>query len=457
MFVKIEGFNPATGEKIYSYDEVSDAEANRALTKARAAFQEWRKASFEERGALLRKAAALLREQQGTLAELMATEMGKPLAQGRGEIEKCAVGCEFFAEHASGYLKPEEISKAPSRSVIYYEPLGVILAIMPWNFPFWQVFRAAAPALMAGNVMVLKHASNVFGCALAIEEIFRQAGFPNGVFQTLLIGSRRAGALVEHPAIAAVTLTGSTPAGQAVAAAAGKALKKAVLELGGSDPYIVLEDADLEQAAETCAASRLVNSGQSCIAAKRFIVVRRVANEFQRLFVERMAERKLGDPFEEGVAIGPLARRDLRDSLDKQVKKTVAQGGEVLLGGKPLTGKGAFYPATVLGNVKKGMTAFDEETFGPVAAVVRARDEEDAIRLANDTPFGLGAAVFTKNKARGEEIAAHRLEAGNCFVNGYVVSDPKLPFGGIKQSGFGRELSSFGIREFVNIKTVVVK
>jgi succinate-semialdehyde dehydrogenase / glutarate-semialdehyde dehydrogenase len=455
--VKIEGFNPATGEKIYAYEEASDAEVQRILSKAREVFQEWKQTSFEERGILFKKAATLLREQQGPLAELMATEMGKPVAQGRGEIDKCAKGCEFFAEHAKGYLKAEEVTKAPSRSMVYYEPLGVILAIMPWNFPFWQVFRAAAPALMAGNVMVLKHASNVFGCALAIEEIFRQAGFPKGVFRTLLIGSKRTTDLVQHPSIAAVTLTGSTPAGQSVASAAGKALKKCVLELGGSDPYIVLEDADLEQAAETCAASRLINSGQSCIAAKRFIVVQPVANEFQKLFVERMAERKLGDPFEEGIAIGPLARRDLRDSLDKQVKKTVTQGAKLLLGGKPPPGKGAFYPATVLCNVRKGMTAFDEETFGPVAAVVRARDEDDAIRLANDTPFGLGAAVFTKDKRRGEEIAARRLEAGNCFVNAYVVSDPKLPFGGVKQSGFGRELSSFGIREFVNIKTVVVK
>jgi succinate-semialdehyde dehydrogenase/glutarate-semialdehyde dehydrogenase len=455
--VKIEGFNPATGEKIYSYQEASEAEVNRALSKAREIFPVWRQTSFEERGTLFQKAAALLRDQPGTLAGLMASEMGKPLAQGRGEIDKCAVACEYFAEHASGYLKPEEITKAPSRGVVYYEPLGVILAIMPWNFPFWQVFRAAAPALMAGNVMVLKHASNVFGCALAIEEIFSQAGFPKGVFQTLLLGSRRATSLVAHPAIAAVTLTGSTLAGQSVAAAAGKVLKKAVLELGGSDPYLILEDADLEQAAETCAASRLINSGQSCIAAKRFIVVQGVAQEFERLFVERMAERKMGDPFEEGVSIGPLARQDLRDALDRQVNKTLAQGAKMLLGGKPLSKKGAFYPATVLGNVGRQMTAFQEETFGPVAAITKAKHEEEAIQLANDTPFGLGAAIFTRNRVRGEEIAAHRLEAGNCFVNASVVSDPKLPFGGIKQSGFGRELSSFGIREFVNVKTVVVK
>ncbi|HUR47232.1 MAG TPA: NAD-dependent succinate-semialdehyde dehydrogenase [Candidatus Saccharimonadales bacterium] len=453
--MKIEGFNPATGERIYGYEEFTASQVETMLAESRKAFLEWRETPYAHRSALMKKAAALLRKPDGVFAKLMATEMGKPLAQGKGEVEKCAVGCDFFAENAEKFLQREEAG-TPFRSFVSYQPLGVLLAIMPWNFPFWQVFRAAAPALMAGNAVVLKHSSNVFGCALAIEEVFRQAGFPKGLFRSLLIGSKQALQLVGHPAIAAVTLTGSTPAGQAVAAAAGKALKKSVLELGGSDPYVVLGDADLEKAAETCAASRLINSGQSCIAAKRFIVVDSVLEEFQRLFVERMAARKMGDPFEEGVAIGPMARQDLRDSLHEQVEKSVSEGATLLLGGKTPASKGAFYPATVLGNVRKGMTAFDEETFGPVAAVVSAKDEEEAIQLANDSVFGLGAAVFTRDKARGEEIAATRLEAGNCFVNMYVQSDPRLPFGGIKQSGFGRELSSFGIREFVNIKTVAV-
>ena len=453
--MKIEGFNPANGERIYAYEEFSADEVERILAESRKAFLEWRRTSFEHRSGLMKKAAALLRKPDGGFAELMASEMGKPLAQGEGEVEKCAVGCEYFAEHAAGFLQREQGS-TPFRSFVCYEPIGVILAIMPWNFPFWQVFRAAAPAIMAGNAVVLKHASNVFGCALAIEEIFRQAGFPKGLFRTLLIGSKQALPLASHPAIAAITLTGSTPAGQAVAAAAGKALKKTVLELGGSDPYLVLADADLEKAAETCAASRLINAGQSCIAAKRFIVLESVLGEFQQRFVERMAARKMGDPFEEGVNIGPMARRDLRDSLHEQVEKTIRQGAKLLLGGKVPASKGAFYPATVLGGVRKGMTAFDEETFGPVAAIVSARDEEEAIQLANDSAFGLGAAIFTRDQARGEEIAATRLEAGNCFVNMYVQSDPRLPFGGVKQSGYGRELSSFGIREFVNIKTVAV-
>jgi succinate-semialdehyde dehydrogenase/glutarate-semialdehyde dehydrogenase len=453
--MKIEGFNPANEERIYAYEEFTAEQVEAVLAESHQTFLQWRKTSLAERSALMKQAAALLRKPKNGFAELMATEMGKPLAQGKGEVEKCAVGCDFFAEHAAGFLQREN-GATPFRSFVCYEPIGVLLAIMPWNFPFWQVFRAAVPAIMAGNAIVLKHASNVFGCALAIEEIFRQAGFPRGLFRTLLIGSKRALPLVSHSAIAAITLTGSTPAGQAVASAAGRALKKTVLELGGSDPYVILADADLEQAAETCAASRLINSGQSCIAAKRFIVAEAVLEEFQKLFVERMASRKMGDPFGEGVNIGPMARRDLRDSLHEQVEKTVSQGAKLLLGGKIPASRGAFYPATVLGNVRKGMTAFDEETFGPVAAVVAAKDEEEAIQLANDSSFGLGAAVFTRDKARGEEIAATRLEAGNCFVNSYVQSDPRLPFGGIKQSGFGRELSSFGIREFVNIKTVAV-
>jgi succinate-semialdehyde dehydrogenase/glutarate-semialdehyde dehydrogenase len=328
---------------------------------------------------------------------------------------------------------------------------------MPWNFPFWQVFRFAAPALMAGNVALLKHASNVSGCAIAIQEIFREAGFPEPAFRTLLVASGRVGPIIDSPAVKAVTLTGSTPAGQSVASRAGHALKKTVLELGGSDPYLVLEDADLEAAAEACVTSRLINSGQSCIAAKRFIVVEPVRKRFEELFVEKMRSKKMGDPLEAGIDLGPLARHDLRDTVHKQVEATVRAGARVLLGGTPLEGKGAFYPPTVLADVRKGMAAFDEEVFGPVAAIVPARDEDDAVKLANDSPFGLGAAVFTQDLARGERIAAHALEAGSCFVNTFVRSDPRLPFGGIKESGYGRELSHLGIREFVNAKTVYVK
>jgi succinate-semialdehyde dehydrogenase/glutarate-semialdehyde dehydrogenase len=333
----------------------------------------------------------------------------------------------------------------------------VVLAVMPWNFPFWQVFRFVAPALMAGNAGLLKHASNVSGCALAIEEILHAAGFPKELFRTLLVGSPRVAALIEAPQVKAVTLTGSTPAGRSVAAKAGERLKKTVLELGGSDPYLILEDADLEPAAETCVASRLINGGQSCIAAKRFIVVEPVRKRFEELFVARMRASRMGDPLEEGVDLGPQARRNLRDELHAQVRRSVERGARLVLGGTLPAGKGAYYPPTVLADVGKGMPAYDEELFGPVAALIAARDEADAVRIANDSPFGLGAAVFTRDLARGQRIAAEALEAGSCFVNSFVKSDPRLPFGGIKESGYGRELASFGIQEFVNIKTVYVK
>jgi succinate-semialdehyde dehydrogenase/glutarate-semialdehyde dehydrogenase len=339
---------------------------------------------------------------------------------------------------------------------VAFEPLGVILAIMPWNFPLWQVFRFAAPALMAGNVGVLKHASNVPGCALIIEEMFAQAGFPAGTFRTLLIGSSQVKAVIEHPLVRAVTLTGSTPAGQAVAAQAGAALKKTVLELGGSDPYIVLEDADLDLAVQTCATSRLINSGQSCVNAKRFIVVRPLVAAFTERFVDLMKTKKVGDPLAEGTDVGPQARADLRDDLHKQVRDSVAKGATILLGGEIPAGKGSYYPPTVLTNVKPGMPAYDEELFGPVASIIEAKDEADAVRIANDSIFGLGAAVFTKDVARGERLTRD-LEAGCTFVNALVASDPRLPFGGIKESGYGRELGSYGIREFVNIKMVYIK
>jgi succinate-semialdehyde dehydrogenase / glutarate-semialdehyde dehydrogenase len=453
----LETVNPATDELVRSYPEASSGEVAGILEAAHAAFEEWRSTPFAARATPMRKAAALLREGQEELARLMAVEMGKPLAQGRAEAEKCAWVCDYYAEHAEGFLARENVGTDASRSFVAFNPLGVVLAVMPWNFPFWQVFRFVAPALMAGNAGVLKHASNVSGSALAIEDIVHRAGFPKALFRTLLVSSSRVAGIIEAPQVKAVTLTGSTPAGRAVAGKAGALIKKTVLELGGSDPYVVLEDADLEEAAATCVASRLINSGQSCIAAKRFIVVEPVRRRFEELFVEAMRKKTMGDPLQAGVDLGPQARKDLRDDLHAQVQASVAKGARPVLGCEVPAGKGAYYPPSVLADVKPGMPAFDDELFGPVAALVGAKDEDDAVRLANQSPFGLGAAVFTRDAARGERLAAERLEAGCCFVNASVKSDPRLPFGGIKESGYGRELASFGIREFVNIKSVYVK
>ncbi len=449
--------NPANGEIIASYEEHSAAQVQERLAAANRARRNWRRASFAERAVPVARAGNLLRRDQDSLARLMALEMGKPVDQGRAEAEKCATCCDYFAAQAERFLRDEPVATEAAHSFVTFQPLGTVLAVMPWNFPLWQVFRAAAPALMAGNALVLKHASNVSGCALAIESVFREAGLPDGLFSTLLVGSPRVASLLADPLVHAVTLTGSTSAGRSVAETAGRHLKKCVLELGGSDPYIVLEDADLERAAETCAASRLINSGQSCIAAKRFIVVRAVRQEFEERFVGRMHARRMGNPLEAGVHIGPQARSELRDELHAQVIRSVAAGARVLIGGHVPVGLGAFYPATVLTDVQPGMAAFDEETFGPVAAISEAADEAEAIHLANATSFGLGAAVFTRDTARGVRIAQAELEAGCCFVNDFVRSDPRLPFGGIKESGFGRELAAFGIREFVNIKSVVVR
>lgn len=453
----IRTINPANGQVIARYRESSAREVETVLRKAEEAWLQWRQTNFEERANLMRRAGAILRANAQGYAELMATEMGKPLPQGKAEVEKCAWACDYYADHAARFLADELVETDASKSYVSYRPLGPVLAVMPWNFPFWQVFRFAAPALMAGNAAVLKHSSNVFGCALEIEKIFKEAGFPDGLFATLLISSKKVKQVIQHPVIRAVTLTGSTPAGKAVASQAGAVVKKTVLELGGSDPYVVLEDADLELAVETCVNSRLINSGQSCIAAKRFIVVRPVLQEFTERYVESMKRKKMGDPFEPGVDLGPQARRDLRDQLHLQVRRSVAKGARLLLGGEVPRGEGAFYPPTVLAGVTKGMPAYDQELFGPVAAIIEAKDEDDAIRIANDTSFGLGAAVFTRDVERGERIARDRLEAGSCFVNALVRSDPRLPFGGIKESGYGRELSVFGIREFVNVKTVWIK
>ncbi|NIR53113.1 NAD-dependent succinate-semialdehyde dehydrogenase [candidate division KSB1 bacterium] len=453
----MEAINPTTGETIQTYDEMSPQQVEDAIEQAHEAFLGWHRVSVPDRAALMQKAAQVLRDNKNEFAKLMAEEMGKVMRDGRAEVQKCAWVCEYYAENAEHMLQTELVETEASKSFVTFQPLGVVLAVMPWNFPFWQVFRFAAPGLMAGNAGVLKHASNVPGCALAIEDIFREAGFPENLFRTLLIGSKQVETVIEHPLVKAATLTGSTPAGRAVARKAGDMLKKTVLELGGSDPYVILEDADLEESVATCVNSRLINAGQSCIAAKRFIVVESLRKRFEKLFVEQMRARKMGDPMDEETQIGPQARHDLRDQLHKQVEQSIKNGAQCLLGGNLPDSKGAFYPPTVLTNVKKGMPAYEEEMFGPVAAIIRVSDDKEAIRVANDSVFGLGAAVFTRDVAKGENIATNELEAGCCFVNAFVKSDPRLPFGGVKESGYGRELSHYGIKEFVNIKTVYVK
>ncbi|MFC1898528.1 NAD-dependent succinate-semialdehyde dehydrogenase [Candidatus Cloacimonadota bacterium] len=449
--------NPANNQFIMNYTEHTESEISDKLKNAEIAFQQWRKTSFAYRAELLKKAAEILQQRSREFAQLMTLEMGKLLRSGKAEAEKCAWVCDYYADNGESFLQDEIIETDASKSFITYQPLGVILAIMPWNFPFWQVFRFAAPNLMAGNVGILKHASNVPGCALAIEEIFQAAGFPEHVFQTLLIGSDKVDEVIENPIVKAVTLTGSTPAGKSVAAAAGKVLKKCVLELGGSDPYIILVDADIDKAVDLCITSKLINSGQSCIAAKRFIVVDAVRDEFTTKILRKMHEQKLGDPTDPETTIGPMARTDLRDELHEQVQTSITQGAKCLLGGKILDLAGAFYPATILTNVTKDMLAYKEELFGPVAVIIPAKDETEAVRIANDSNFGLGAAIFTKDIKRGEILASKEIAAGCCFVNDFVKSDPRLPFGGIKGSGFGRELSKTGIWEFVNIKTVVIR
>jgi succinate-semialdehyde dehydrogenase/glutarate-semialdehyde dehydrogenase len=447
--------NPATGDKIASYPEMNAAEVETALAAAATTFESWRRASFAERGLVIRGVARALRNRKLELARLMALEMGKPLNQGESEVEKCATNCDYFADRAEGFLADEEIATDAARSFVVYQPLGVVLGVMPWNFPFWQVLRYAAPTLMAGNTTVLKHSSNVTGCALAIEELFRAAGAPEGIFRTLRLGSARVGDLIDDPRIAAVTLTGSTPAGQAIATRAGRALKKCVLELGGSDPYVILDDADVEAAVTTCVASRLINSGQSCVAAKRFICTTARAAEVERLFADLMSQKRMGDPLE-NPDVGPQARADLRDDLHRQVEASVGTGARAVVGGTRPDGRGAFYPPTVLAGVRRGMPAYHDELFGPVAALITGETETEAMRIANDSAYGLGAAVFTRDVAKGARLAAQELAAGNCFVNTFVRSDPRLPFGGIKQSGYGRELGVWGIREFVNVKTVYV-
>jgi len=452
----MQSIDPTTGRKIKSYREFSNKEINHALEEAQSAFEDWSKLSFDQRAEKIKAVAGILRNNKENYARLMAIEMGKPVVQGQNEIDKCAWICDFYAQEAKNYLAPQMIETQARKSFVSFQPLGIILAVMPWNFPFWQVFRCAAPTLMAGNAVILKHASNVCGCALAIEDVFKKAGLPAGLFKTLLVSSKKVERLIQHPLIQAVTLTGSTGAGQAIASQAGAVIKKTVLELGGSDPYIILEDADLMKAVEVCAASRLINGGQSCVAAKRFIVVNSRLKEFERCFVEKMRAVRMGSPLEEETTLGPLARHDLRDGIRDQVQKSITKGARLLLGGEIPDGKGAFYPPTVLTNVRKNTPAYDEELFGPVASIIGVSGEDEAIQVANDTMFGLGAAIFTQDLKRAEDIATYQLQAGCCFVNDSVKSDPRLPFGGVKQSGYGRELSSFGIHEFVNIKTVYI-
>jgi succinate-semialdehyde dehydrogenase / glutarate-semialdehyde dehydrogenase len=453
----LKSINPATDEVIKSYKEMTRKEVRGIISNSYDEFLKWRRTDFADRKNKMKRAADILRNRKEEFAKIMTLEMGKPVTQSRGEVEKCAWVCDYFADNAEEFLKDQPITTDASNSFVTFQPLGVVLAVMPWNFPFWQVFRFAAPNIMAGNVGVLKHASNVSGCALAIEEIFKAAGFPENVFRTILLPSAKMDFVIADERISAVTLTGSVPAGKAIAQQAGSLIKKSVLELGGSDPYLVLEDADLEKTVNTCVTSRLINGGQSCIAAKRFIVVDKVFNKFEEMYVETMKQKKMGDPFDESVDLGPQASKRLRDDLHNQVERSKSKGAKVLLGGKVPEGKGAYYAPSVLSNVSKGMPAFDEELFGPVAALIKVKDEKEGIAVANATSFGLGAAVFTQDIERGKRIAAEEFAAGCCFVNEFVKSDPRLPFGGIKESGYGRELSAFGIKEFVNIKTVYVK
>ena len=450
---QITAVNPATEEVIASFDAFGRDEVEMAIADAQDAFLEWRQRPIAERAVPMRALAALLRERSERYARLATLEMGKPILEAKAEIEKCAFGSDHFAQNAARYLADEEIRANARRSIVAFQPLGVVLAVMPWNFPFWQAIRFAAPALMAGNAAVLKHASNVPQCALAIEEVIREAGFPQGLLRAVLVSGAGIEPIIADDRIRAVTLTGSSDTGSRIAELAGRALKKTVLELGGSDPYIVLADADLEAAVTTAVRARNQNNGQSCIAAKRFIIVESIADDFERRFAKGVEDLVVGDPMDPKTQVGPLARRDLLDTLERQVDESVRAGARVLTGGERLSGKGYFFRPTVLSNVTPDMLAFRQETFGPAAAVVRVRDADEAVRVANDSVYGLGASIWTRDTALGERLA-RRIEAGSVFVNGMVASDPRLPFGGIKRSGYGRELSAFGAREFTNVQTI---
>ncbi len=445
--------NPATGEVFGTFEELTDAEIDARLAKAQKAFELWRDVSFVERKAKMLKLAGYLKANSRSLGELATREMGKPIKAAVGEVEKCAWACEYYAEHAEKILAPEPIETDAGKSYARFDPIGVVLAVMPWNFPFWQVMRFAAPAAMAGNVGVLKHASNVPQCAATIEKAFLEAGFPEGVFQNLAIGAAKVERVIRDPRVVAVTLTGSEPAGSKVASLAGSLIKKTVLELGGSDPFIILEDADVEQVVLVATTARVQNNGQSCIAAKRFIVAKKIADKFLVAFKHHFENLKVGDPLDETVQVGPLASENGLKDIEAQVQKSVAMGAKIVTGGKRVGTRGYFYAPTILTDLKPGMPAYSEELFAPVASVIVVKDEEEAVQVANATEFGLGAALWTTDLARAERLAA-KIEAGCIFVNGMVKSDPRLPFGGVKKSGYGRELSDYGIKEFVNIKSV---
>jgi succinate-semialdehyde dehydrogenase/glutarate-semialdehyde dehydrogenase len=449
----MKSINPTTGQEIQVFDEIDDAELERRLALAESTFREWRRSTFSERARLMRRVAELLESEKQKFGRLMTTEMGKTIRAAVAEAEKCALGCRYYAEHAERFLAPEPIATNVKDSFVAFQPIGTVLAIMPWNFPFWQVIRFAAPALMAGNVGLLKHASNVPQCALAIEDLFRRAGFPDGAFQTLLISSARVEGVLRDPRIRAATLTGSESAGSKVASVAGHLIKKTVLELGGSDPFIVMPSADLDAAIGTAVTARTVNNGQSCIAAKRFIVHEQIADAFERGFVQRMGSLRVGDPLDDSTDVGPLATAQIRHDLHEQVQATLSAGARALLGGAPLDRPGYFYAPTVLTDIPPDSPASRDELFGPVASLFRVPNLDGAIALANSTRFGLGSAAWT-NEAAERRRFIEDIEAGLVFINGMVASDPRLPFGGVKDSGYGRELSSFGIREFVNIKTV---
>jgi len=451
----IASINPATGEIIRTFEAATEAEIEAALARADAAWRSYRRTSFAARAGWLAAAAGILENEQDRLGRLMTLEMGKTIAAARAEAAKCALACRYYAEHGERLLADEPIDAGPGRAFIRYQPIGAVLAVMPWNFPFWQVFRFAAPALMAGNVGLLKHASNVPQCALAIEDIIRRAGFPADVFQTLLVGAAAVERILADPRVKAATLTGSEPAGVQVAAQAGRQIKKTVLELGGSDPFVVMPSADLDRAIKTAVQARVLNNGQSCIAAKRFIVDARIADEFERRFVAGMAALRVGDPMDEATDVGPLATPAILEELESQVNHSAAMGARLLTGGRRIDRPGNFYQPTVLAGVPENAPAYREELFGPVAVIFRARDIDDSIRLANDTAFGLGASAWSADPAEQQRFI-DEIESGMVFINGMVASDPRLPFGGIKRSGYGRELSAHGLREFVNIKTVKV-
>jgi succinate-semialdehyde dehydrogenase / glutarate-semialdehyde dehydrogenase len=451
----IRSLNPATGELLRSFEPFTDKQVDACIERAQETFVSYRHTPFASRAKCMMRAGEILEAEKPSLGRTMTLEMGKTLRSAIQEVEKCAFACRFYAEHAEKLLLDESAPSGATRSFIKYQPLGIVLAVMPWNFPLWQVFRFAAPGLMAGNVGLLKHASNVPQCALAIEDVFRRAGFPEGAFQTLLIGSAAVERVIADPRVKAVTLTGSVPAGSKVAEAAGKQIKKTVLELGGSDPFIVMPSANLDEAAKTAVQARVINNGQSCIAAKRFIVAAPVADEFEKLFVKYMSALRVGDPMKEDTDVGPQATEDGVKDLDDQVKKSVAKGAKVLIGGKRLDGPGFFYAPTALTNIPKDAPAYYDEMFGPVASIFRARDAKEAIAIANDSCFGLGASAWTED-AKERELFIDGIDSGLVFINGMVASDPRLPFGGVKQSGYGRELSAFGIREFTNIKTVAI-